>query len=52
MRTKSSQCLNFPKIIDLLNGIEVVLHALDGNVFASLDALGFEDFGEGTLSFL
>ena len=34
----------------LLNCIEMVLHALDGNVLACLDALGLKHFREGSLS--
>jgi hypothetical protein len=30
----------------------VVLHALDGHIFAGLDALSLEDLREGALSFL
>ena len=36
----------------LLNGVEMVLHALDGDVFARIDALSLEHLGEGSLSFL
>lgn len=28
----------------------MVLHALDSDIFASLDGLGLEDFGEGTFA--
>ena len=30
----------------------MALHALDGDVLASLDALGLQDLGEGTLALL
>ena len=36
----------------LLDGLKVVLHALDGHVFACLDALRFEHLGEGALALL
>ena len=36
----------------LLNRLEVVLHALDGDVLASLDALGLKNFRKGALTFL
>ena len=36
----------------LLNRLEVSLHALNGDVLASLDALGFKNFRKGALSFL
>ena len=34
----------------LVDRVEVVFHALDGNVLASLDALRLEHLREGTLS--
>ena len=36
----------------LLNGVKVVLHALDSNVFARIDALGLEHLGKRSFSFL
>ena len=36
----------------LLDGLEVVLHALDGDVLACLDALRLEHLGEGALALL
>ena len=48
--TESTQGLNFSQIVDLLDGVEVVLHAFDGDVLASLDALGLEDLREGPLA--
>ena len=36
----------------LLQGIEVVLHTLDRDILAVLDALGFEHLGEGALALL
>jgi len=52
VRAETPECLDFSKVVYLLNCVEVVLHAFDGNVFASLDGLGLKDFGEGSLSFL
>ena len=43
---------NFSEIVDLIDGVKMVLHALDGVVLAILDALGFEDLGEGALALL
>jgi hypothetical protein len=42
VRTQSSESLDLPEVVDLLDGVEVVLHALDGDVLARLDALGLE----------
>ena len=36
----------------LFQAVEVILHAFDSYIFAVLDALGFEHFREGALSFL
>lgn len=52
MRTQPAQCLNLSQIINLFDCVEVVLHALDGDVLARLDALSLQYFREGTLTFL
>lgn len=44
MGTEPPEGLDLPEIVDLLDGVEVVLHALDGDIFASLDALSLEHF--------
>ena len=36
----------------LFNCVEVIFHALDCDVLSSLDALGLQNFREGSLSFL
>jgi len=48
--TESPQGLDLPEVVDLLNGVEVVLHALDGHILASFDALRLEDLRESSLS--
>ena len=52
MRTEPAQRLNLSQIIHLLDGVEMVLHALDGNILARLDALSLQYFREGSLTFL
>lgn len=44
MRAEPPQSLYLPKVINLLDGVKVVLHTLDGDILASLDALCLEDF--------
>ena len=39
--TQPPQRLNFPKIIDLLDIVEVVLHAFNSDILAGLNALCF-----------
>ena len=34
----------------LLNGLEMVLHAFNGNIFACFNALGLEDFRESAFT--
>ena len=41
VRTEPSQGLDFSQIIDLLNIVEMVLHAFDCHIFACLNALCF-----------
>jgi hypothetical protein len=39
-------------VVYLFNGVEVALHALDSDVFACLDALGFQHLRKSTLTLL
>lgn len=50
MRRKSPQGLDLAEIVNLLDGIEMIFHALDCNIFARLYTLGLEHFGERTFS--
>ena len=52
MRGKSAERLDFTQVVDLFEGVEVVLHALDSDVFASFYALRFQDFAESTFPLL
>ena len=52
VRTEPTQRLDLSQIIDLLDCVEVVLHALDGDVLAGLDTLSLEHFREGSFTFL
>ncbi len=49
-RAEATQRRDLAEVVDLVYGVEVVLHALDGDVLARLDALGLEHFGEGALA--
>lgn len=40
------------RVAYLFNRVKMVLHALNGNVLARLDALSFEHFREGSFTFL
>ena len=42
--TETPKCLDLPEVVDLLDGVEVILHALDSNILASFYALGFQHF--------
>lgn len=50
MRTESSQGLYLSKIVDLFNGVKMIFHALDCNVFACFDALRLQNLRECTFS--
>ena len=52
VRTEPTQRLDLSKIINLLDCVEVILHALDGDILASLYTLSLEHFREGTFTFL
>jgi len=39
-------------VVYLFDGVEVALHALDSDVFACLDALGFQHLRKSTLTLL
>jgi len=52
LRGKPTQGLDFPQVVDLVEGVEVGFHALDGDVLAGLDALRLEDFAESAFSLL
>jgi len=39
-------------MVHLFEGVEVVLHAFDGDVAVGLDALSFQDFTERAFSLL
>ena len=51
MRTQPPQRLDFPEVVDLLDGVKVVFHALDCHVLGSLDALRFQNFRKRSLAF-
>jgi hypothetical protein len=44
VRGQSLESLNFSQVLDLFNRMEVIFHALDGNVFSGLDRLSFQHF--------
>ena len=44
VRTEPTQRLDFSQIINLLDCVEMVLHALDGDILASLYTLSLEHF--------
>ena len=50
--TEAAECLDLPEVVDLLDVVEVVLHALDGHVLARLYALGLQDLGKCSLALL
>lgn len=52
VRGEAANGLNFAQVVDLVQGVEVSLHALDGEVLASFDALGLEHFAECAFPFL
>ena len=52
MRRESAQRLDFPKIVDLLERVEVILHALDGHKLAGANTLRFQYLTESPFSFL
>lgn len=52
VRAEPTQRLNLSQIINLLDCVEMVLHALDGNVLARFDTLSLEHLREGTFTFL
>jgi|TARA_B110001450_G_scaffold234911_1_gene239217 hypothetical protein len=52
MRTQPPESLDFSEIVDLVDGVKMVLHALNGNIFGSLDALGLEHLRESSFAFL
>ena len=52
VRGKSAEGLNLAKPIDLLDGVKVVLHALDGNELVRLDVLRLQHLAECPLAFL
>lgn len=50
MWTQPSQGLNFPQIVNLIDSIKVVLHALNGNIFGCLDGLSFKYLRESSFT--
>ena len=52
MRRESTQRLDFAQVVDLVDALKVVLHALDGMVLAVLDILGLEHLGERAFALL
>lgn len=48
----SPQSLDLPEVVDLLQRVEVVLHALNCHILAVLDALRLQDLAEGALALL
>lgn len=52
MRGEDVECLYLFQFLDLLQTIELLLHALDGHSLAGLEGLRGEDHREGTASLL
>ena len=52
VRGEAANSLDFAQVVNLVQGVEVSLHTFDGEVLASFDALGLEDFAECAFSFL
>lgn len=52
MGTEAAEGLDLPEVVDLLDVVEVVLHALDGHVLPRLYALGLQNLREGSFAFL
>lgn len=52
VRGQSLESLNFSQVLDLFNRMEVIFHALDGNVFSGLDRLSFQHFWECSFALL
>lgn len=52
MWAESAKSLNFSKIINLFNVVEMVFHTLNGDIFAGLNALGLQHLRESSFSLL
>lgn len=50
--TEPAEGLDLSEVVDLLDVVEVVLHALDGHILPRLYALGLQNLREGSFAFL
>ena len=50
MRTQSPQRLNLAQVVDLIDRLELILHALDRHILRALETLRLDHLGEGAFA--